>query len=91
MTNKDMNIETCTSADKIKCAIKDEQHILYSPDVKWLYGTAHSGIKSLAIHPDTEIIADLAFFFPNQNIHHVIVPNGVVAIGKWAFAGFHFY
>ena len=86
----DMNIETFASADKIKCAIKDEQRVLYSPDGKWLYGTAHPGIKSLAIRPGTEIIADLAFFFPNQDIHHVIVPNGVIAIGKWAFAGFHF-
>ena len=81
-------ISTSASADKIKCAIKDGQRVLYSPDGKWSYGTAHKGIESYSFHPGTEIISDRAFWF-STSTRSFVIPEGVIAIGQHAFYACH--
>ena len=79
-------IVTFASADDIKNGKKDEQRVVYSHDGRCLYGTVHQGILSYCVRPGTEIICDNAFLF-GFSIQSLVIPEGVIAIGKQAFAG----
>lgn len=81
---KSANIETFASADIIKCAIKDEQHVLYSQDGKRLLGTAHMGITSYKIRQGTEVICDRALWF-QWYLVSVHLPDSVMYVGKDVF------
>jgi hypothetical protein len=79
-------IVTFASSDDIRNGKKDEHRVVYSQDGKCLYGTVHQGITSYSVHPGTEIICDNAFLF-GFSIQSIVISEGVIAIGKQAFAG----
>ena len=75
---------TFASADEIRYGIKDEQRVLYSPDGKRMFGTAHMGITSYKIKSGTEVVCDRALWF-QWKLESVYIPDSVMYIGKNVF------